>query len=240
MAILQNLQDENVEWKVPWMVPDEILYRCGDFDWVPLLGIWGAVRYTPLLVLRQYRSRQFRPVTQGLTQCEFSYKRDNYKKKIREMSNAWKQIHRMKRFDVGPMTTPKYCGWWSKRKLETEKLRKWKNSAEEDLDSLKIDYKRLHLSMRTARLGKTSEQWRQEIREEKIKADRSQRKFQKAQMQNEALEKILLESRNEKGELKARVAKLEKTLHHYRNRNSAIELRASLSKIEDMKRRVEE
>ncbi|MBA0765121.1 hypothetical protein Gotri_014373, partial [Gossypium trilobum] len=229
MAILQNLQDENVEWKVPWMVPDEILYRCGDFDWVPLLGIWGAVRYTPLLVLRQYRSRQFRPVTQGLTQCEFSYKRDNYKKKIREMSNAWKQIHRMKRFDVGPMTTPKYCGWWSKRVndnipelseeggrsmeeylqvLETEKLRKWKNSAEEDLDSLKIDYKRLHLSMRTARLGKTSEQWRQEIREEKIKADRSQRKFQKAQMQNEALEKILLESRNEKGELKARVAKL--------------------------------
>ncbi|MBA0873430.1 hypothetical protein Goshw_002082 [Gossypium schwendimanii] len=25
------------------MVPDEILYQCGDFDWVPLLGIWGAV-----------------------------------------------------------------------------------------------------------------------------------------------------------------------------------------------------
>ncbi|MFQ6659967.1 hypothetical protein Gotur_028652 [Gossypium turneri] len=39
MAILQNLRDEDVEWKAPWMVPDEILYRCGDFDWVPLLGI---------------------------------------------------------------------------------------------------------------------------------------------------------------------------------------------------------
>ncbi|MBA0881329.1 hypothetical protein Goshw_017525 [Gossypium schwendimanii] len=36
---------------------DEILYQCGDFDWVPLLGIWGAVGYAPLLVLRQYRSR---------------------------------------------------------------------------------------------------------------------------------------------------------------------------------------
>ncbi|MFQ6659963.1 hypothetical protein Gotur_028652, partial [Gossypium turneri] len=33
MAILQNLRDEDVEWKAPWMVPDEILYRCGDFDW---------------------------------------------------------------------------------------------------------------------------------------------------------------------------------------------------------------
>ncbi|XP_052485095.1 uncharacterized protein LOC128040398 [Gossypium raimondii] len=64
MAILQNLRDEDVEWKAPWMVPDEILYRCGDFDWVPLLGIWGAVGYTPLLVLRQYRSRQFIPATQ--------------------------------------------------------------------------------------------------------------------------------------------------------------------------------
>ncbi|MBA0673041.1 hypothetical protein Goklo_024732 [Gossypium klotzschianum] len=39
MMILQNLQEEDVEWKAPWMVPDEILYRCGDFDWVPLLGI---------------------------------------------------------------------------------------------------------------------------------------------------------------------------------------------------------
>ncbi|MFQ6667769.1 hypothetical protein Gotur_033676, partial [Gossypium turneri] len=32
IAILQNLKDKDVEWKAPWMVPDEILYRCGDFD----------------------------------------------------------------------------------------------------------------------------------------------------------------------------------------------------------------
>ncbi|MBA0819932.1 hypothetical protein Gohar_028194, partial [Gossypium harknessii] len=67
--------------------------------------------------------------------------------------------------------------------------------------------------MRTAGLGKTSEQWRQEIREEKIKANRWEKKFQKAQTRNEALEKSLLESRKEK---------------------------VSLSKIEEMKRRVEE
>ncbi|MBA0789306.1 hypothetical protein Gotri_028105 [Gossypium trilobum] len=180
MAILQNLQDEYVKWKSPWMVPDEIL------------------------------SRQFIPVTQGLAQCEFSYKGDNYKKMIQEMCNAWKQIHQMKRFFVGPMTTPEYYGWWSKRKLETEKLSKGMIKAKEDLDSLKIDYKRLRLSMRTSGLRKTSEHWRQEIREKKIKADRWERKFQEAQMRNEALEKILLESWNEKGELKARVAELEK------------------------------
>ncbi|MFQ6670225.1 hypothetical protein Gotur_035232 [Gossypium turneri] len=58
LAILQNLQDKDVEWRAPWMLPNEIL------------------------------SRQFIPATQGLTQCEFSYKGDNYKKKIREMFNV--------------------------------------------------------------------------------------------------------------------------------------------------------
>ncbi|KAG8496166.1 hypothetical protein CXB51_009417 [Gossypium anomalum] len=38
MAILQNLQEEDIEWKATWMVSDEILYRCGSYDWVPLLG----------------------------------------------------------------------------------------------------------------------------------------------------------------------------------------------------------
>ncbi|MBA0788299.1 hypothetical protein Gotri_026870, partial [Gossypium trilobum] len=52
VAIVQNLRDEDVELRAPWFIPDEILYRCGDFDWVPLLGIWGAVGYASLLVSR--------------------------------------------------------------------------------------------------------------------------------------------------------------------------------------------
>ncbi|MBA0696531.1 hypothetical protein Goari_003077, partial [Gossypium aridum] len=31
------------------------------------------------------------------------------------MSNAWNQTCWMKRFTVGPMTTPKFYGWWNKR-----------------------------------------------------------------------------------------------------------------------------
>ncbi|MBA0671224.1 hypothetical protein Goklo_024703 [Gossypium klotzschianum] len=44
------------------------------------------------------------------------------------------------------------------QKLEMERLRKRKARAEEDLECLKTDYKQLRLSMRTAGLGKTSEQ----------------------------------------------------------------------------------
>ncbi|MBA0630920.1 hypothetical protein Godav_002968 [Gossypium davidsonii] len=60
-------------------------------------------------------SRQFILATQGLAQCEFAYKGDNYKKKVREISNAWNQTHRMKRFTVNPMATLEYDWWWGKR-----------------------------------------------------------------------------------------------------------------------------
>ncbi|MBA0633802.1 hypothetical protein Godav_029590 [Gossypium davidsonii] len=274
MAILQNLREEDVEWRAPWLLPYEILYRCGDFDWVPLLEIWGAIGYALLLVLRQYRSRQFIPTTHGLAECEFSYGGDGYKKKIREMSNAWNQTRRMKRLVVGPMTTPTYNEWWVRRindnipepshknsqsieehlqvipseleiikhdfekrnaelvrkieqmeeekinlrldadvqKLEAERLRKGRVKAEENLDSLKEDYKKLRLLMRTAGV----------------------------QTQNEALKKSLLEKQKEKGELENRVTELEESLHRHRNQNSMMELKASLSMIEEMKERVEE
>ncbi|KAK5839990.1 hypothetical protein PVK06_008851 [Gossypium arboreum] len=39
MEILQNLKEEDIEWRAFWMVPDEILHRCGNFDWVTLSGI---------------------------------------------------------------------------------------------------------------------------------------------------------------------------------------------------------
>ncbi|MBA0786272.1 hypothetical protein Gotri_024906, partial [Gossypium trilobum] len=129
MAILQNLQEKDVEWRAPWLIPDRILYRCGSFDWVPLLGIWGAVGYAPLLVLRQYNSRQFMPTTHGLAQCEFSYRGDNYKKKVKEISQAWNQARRMKSLSIGSMTTPEYGEWRSKRvndnvpELNTEGVR---------------------------------------------------------------------------------------------------------------------
>ncbi|KAL1152401.1 hypothetical protein V6Z11_A09G104700 [Gossypium hirsutum] len=113
--ILQNLREEDVMWKAPWLVPSEVLYRCGSFDWVPLPGIWGVVGYAPLLVLRQYRARQFIPVTQGLAQSDFSYKGNHYKKKMREISEAWKKLFCMKILTEGSTSILEYKGWFSRR-----------------------------------------------------------------------------------------------------------------------------
>ncbi|KAG8500574.1 hypothetical protein CXB51_004214 [Gossypium anomalum] len=115
MDIFQNLKKGDFEWRAYWMVPDEIMYRCGNFNWVSLLRIWGATGYTPLLALRQYKSRQFIPTTYGLAQSEFSFKGAHYKKRVRELSDAWKQTCWMKRLAVGSMVTPEYNEWFKKR-----------------------------------------------------------------------------------------------------------------------------
>ncbi|MBA0770881.1 hypothetical protein Gotri_019435 [Gossypium trilobum] len=46
--------------------------------------------------------------------------------------------------------------------------------------------------------------------------------------------------KNEKVGLRARVAELERSLHQYRSHNSVIELKASLTKIEELKGKIEE
>ncbi|MBA0700412.1 hypothetical protein Goari_021924 [Gossypium aridum] len=52
---------------------------------------------------------------QGLAQCEFAYKGNNYKNKVHKISNAWNQTHKMKRFASNPMMTPEYDWCWGKR-----------------------------------------------------------------------------------------------------------------------------
>ncbi|MBA0784863.1 hypothetical protein Gotri_026267 [Gossypium trilobum] len=159
MAIFQNLQEEDIEWRASWLLPDEVLYRCGDFDWVPLLGIWGAVGYAPLLSIEEHL--QVVPSELEIIRQDFERRNLELEKKIEQMEEEKMNL----RLDVNV------------QKLEADKLIKGKHKAEEELDSLKTDYKKLRLSMRTAGLGKTSEQWREEIREERNKSDWWERKF---------------------------------------------------------------
>ncbi|MFQ6646016.1 hypothetical protein Gotur_020525, partial [Gossypium turneri] len=49
----------------------------------------------------------------------------------------------------------------------------------------------------------------------------------------------MLETQNHQAELKAKIAELERSLALYRSRNSVVELKVSLCKIEEMKKRIE-
>ncbi|KAL1178316.1 hypothetical protein V6Z11_A03G089200 [Gossypium hirsutum] len=98
IALLQNLQSKDVEWRAPWMIPGE-----------------GAIGYAPLLVLRQFGLRQFVPATHGLTQSEFAYRGADYKKRVGEISSAWNKTCRLKAIAIGPVTTPEYVEWRGRR-----------------------------------------------------------------------------------------------------------------------------
>ncbi|MFQ6661110.1 hypothetical protein Gotur_029379, partial [Gossypium turneri] len=73
VSVFKNLHAEDIIWRAPWIRPSVLLYKCGNQDWVPLLGLWGGVGYAPLMVQRQFASRQFVPVTDGLAQSEFAF-----------------------------------------------------------------------------------------------------------------------------------------------------------------------
>ncbi|KAG8498571.1 hypothetical protein CXB51_004865 [Gossypium anomalum] len=225
IALLQNLQSKDVEWRASWMMPGEVLYRCGSFDWVPLLGIWGAIGYAPLLVLRQHGLRQFVPTTQGLDQSEFVYRGSDYKKRVSEISSAWKKTCRLKgvaEFERKNLEFEKRIAKLEEenmylsldvevQKMEVEKERKEKRKIEEDRDDLKEHYKRAQ----------------KEVQEEKARAEYWERKFQEMQVQNLALEE------ENKG-LKTKVIELGRSLRWHQNHNSTVELKELKNKVEDL------
>ncbi|KAG8492544.1 hypothetical protein CXB51_009743 [Gossypium anomalum] len=228
----------------------------------------GVVGYAPLLVLRQYRARQFIPATQGLAQSDFSYKGDHYKKRMQEISEAWKKPFCMKILTKGSTSTLEgeltsdsiIVGGYEARvrekelelekwiekleeekmylslhvdvqKREVEKVKKEKRKIEEDRDDLKTHYKKAQITLKRVGLGRSLEQWQQEIQEEMVKTEYWEKKFQEMQSQNQALEK------KNQG-LKAKVIELGRSLHYHRSRNSTVELKASLNKIEEMKHNI--
>ncbi|KAE8734999.1 hypothetical protein F3Y22_tig00000538pilonHSYRG00072 [Hibiscus syriacus] len=114
----RNLQSNDIVWRAPWQIQREFFYKCGDYNWIMLLGLWGGIGYAPLLVIRQYEGRQFVPVTAGLQSSEFAFHSKNYKRSIMEAVTAWKTIFCIRAKAAKEMLTPDYEEWRSSRKNE--------------------------------------------------------------------------------------------------------------------------
>ncbi|KAG8489443.1 hypothetical protein CXB51_017855 [Gossypium anomalum] len=229
-----------------------VLYRCGSFDWVPLPRIWGVVGYTPLLVIRQYRARQFILITQGLAQSDFSYKGDHYKKRMREISEAWKKPFCMKILTEGLTSTLEYKIWFSKRANDNvpRPILGVARSLEESLRviPLELEVMKQEFERKNSELEKRMEKLEEEklclsldvnvqkmevkkVKKEKKKIEEDRDDLKTHYKKAQALEK-------ENQGLKVKVTELGRSLHHHRSRNSAAELKASLNKIEEMKHNI--
>ncbi|KAJ1389950.1 hypothetical protein SESBI_37862 [Sesbania bispinosa] len=63
---LADIQDNMIAWTCPWYSPYEVIFSCGDFANVPLMGPRGCVAYTPSIALRQLKRTQFKPMEEQL------------------------------------------------------------------------------------------------------------------------------------------------------------------------------
>ncbi|KAG8471875.1 hypothetical protein CXB51_036894 [Gossypium anomalum] len=121
VSVFQNLRAEDITWRAPWIRPAVLLYKCGSQDWVPLLGLWGGVGYAPLLVQRQFSSRQFIPATGGLVQSEFAFTGEGYMKKIRDTARSWNEIHFMELALYADTLTQDY-DLWRKQRVSSQQI----------------------------------------------------------------------------------------------------------------------
>ncbi|KAL4278757.1 hypothetical protein GQ457_03G028250 [Hibiscus cannabinus] len=115
----RNLQEQDLVWRTPWLRTRSFLYRCYEFNWLMLLGLWGGIGCAPLLVSRQFGSRQFIPFTQGLNDSEFAFEGE-FKRKVNKIYLSWKCCYRVKTAgSEDNMVTPDYVVWMRIRVNDT-------------------------------------------------------------------------------------------------------------------------
>ncbi|KAG8485337.1 hypothetical protein CXB51_021022 [Gossypium anomalum] len=121
VSVFQNLRAEDIMWRAPWIRPSVLLYRVGDQDWIPLLELWGGVGYDPLLVQRQFSSRQFIPATGGLAQSEFAFTGEGYMKRVRDTAKSWKKVHSIELALYADTLTQDY-DLWRKQRVNSQQI----------------------------------------------------------------------------------------------------------------------
>ncbi|KAG8498175.1 hypothetical protein CXB51_006645 [Gossypium anomalum] len=202
VSVFQNLRAEDVTQRAPWIRPSVLLYKVGDQDWVPLLGLWGGVGYAPLLVQRQFSSRQFIPATRGLAQSEFAFAGEGYMKRVRDTAKSWKKIHLMELALYADTLTQDYDLWrkqWAKMSRDLSVL-------QEENYQLKIDVQ-IERS-RTEKVQKEAEV-KGKAKKEEEKVARATIELSKKNAECEAMPAEVMTNRSKRQELKERIRDLE-------------------------------
>ncbi|XP_039057096.1 uncharacterized protein LOC120200280 [Hibiscus syriacus] len=172
---LRNVKDTEIVWKAYWLPKEDILFRCGNDNFVMLHGLWGAIEYTPLIVLRQFSTRQFVPATHGLKETEFSFSTPGYRERISKIYTAWQKPHCMNFKMIEPGFTPAYEVWRShKINNNTPKL-----NLEDELT----------MEERLRRLPTEAELLKEDMRLMNLEREKVQRNFsdEKTMQENKAL-----------------------------------------------------
>jgi len=95
---LSRLTQEKIKWHPSWQQKESIIYYCGNYPNVALIGIKGCVDYNLILAQRQfgYPIRGL-PIAALLTTLLAYYGEGDATKTLRHIRSAWKRVIHIER-----------------------------------------------------------------------------------------------------------------------------------------------
>ena len=84
--------EDSLKWKMDWWYEKEIIYCCGDFHNVPLMGTTGCINYNPALALRQLAFRQKVPSEKEVEPLYILYEDKDPMGLCKKVGEAWDQV----------------------------------------------------------------------------------------------------------------------------------------------------
>ena len=95
-----------------------MLYSCGKYNWVLLLGPWGGMIYAPLQAGRQLRGTQIIPVLHGIESCNIKHEKGRLSKVASKMHEAWFSPRRIRINTHPPEVLEAYTFWRHKHRMQ--------------------------------------------------------------------------------------------------------------------------
>lgn len=114
---------EGFKWVCPWFRNSrgDVIFRCGDFSNVPLMGPRGCIAYSPALVLRQLGRTQGTPFEEQLGGYNFWYAEESEAGALsHHVRNAWGRVVRFGSEELGKFIvseTSGYTAWRVARRV---------------------------------------------------------------------------------------------------------------------------
>ncbi|XP_027337271.1 uncharacterized protein LOC113850964 [Abrus precatorius] len=121
---LANLNEGHIRWHTPWQQSTTIVYHCGNYPNVPLMGTRGCINYNPIMGQRQLAYLMMGPPAKELLIPFIVYYEDgNFTELIRKARNAWARVVRKgKELGVRRCVAKASYRQWVKERIQEIKL----------------------------------------------------------------------------------------------------------------------
>lgn len=140
VRFLGSLDEHSIRWYLPscWEDRPEVVFRCGGFQNVPLMGTKGCINYNPSLVLRQLGYPMRSAPTEEMVSSFYIYEgseRDD--SLVRKVLQAWSMVTYYGKAGLPRKTTGIAFAHWLKERIQKVQLpyRKELQNEREEIDS---------------------------------------------------------------------------------------------------------